>query len=75
VHLIREAVEETRCVELVSALRQAADRTAMIAALVIVPACSASARTTSAEGDPSLGGTRAAQGEFPWMVRLSMASR
>ncbi|MDX6248956.1 MAG: hypothetical protein QOF10_2316 [Kribbellaceae bacterium] len=48
---------------------------AMTAALVIVPAHSASARTTSAQGDPSprvVGGTRAAQGEFPWMVRLSM---
>jgi hypothetical protein len=49
----------------------------MTPALVIVPACSASARTTSAQGGPSLrvvGGTRAVPGEFPWMVRLSMAS-
>ncbi|WP_049797506.1 trypsin-like serine protease [Kribbella flavida] len=47
----------------------------MTAALVIVPAHSASASATSAHGEPGprvVGGTRAAQGEFPWMVRLSM---
>ena len=58
-----------------SILLRSAGMCAMTAALVIVPAHSASARTTSAQGDPSprvVGGTRAAQGEFPWMVRLSM---
>ncbi len=48
---------------------------AMTAALVIVPAHSASAAPTSAQDEPGprvVGGTRALQGEFPWMVRLSM---
>jgi len=57
------------------ALLRAMGAAAMTAALAVVPANTASARTSSAQADPSpnvVGGTRAAQGEFPWMVRLSM---
>ncbi|MFC0624232.1 trypsin-like serine protease [Kribbella deserti] len=60
-----------RCLQLL----KAAGTVLMTAALVVVPAHTASAQNTSAQDDPGptvVGGTRAAQGEFPWMVRLSM---
>ncbi|GGT23671.1 S1 family peptidase [Streptomyces purpureus] len=41
-------------------------------AAVILAAVSLQPSTASAAQAPVVGGTRAAQGEFPWMVRLSM---
>lgn len=42
------------------------------AAAVVLAAVSLQPTTASAAPAPVVGGTRAAQGEFPWMVRLSM---
>ncbi|MFF5972664.1 S1 family peptidase [Streptomyces sp. NPDC012769] len=42
------------------------------AGAVVLAAVSLQPTTASAAPSPVVGGTRAAQGEFPWMVRLSM---
>lgn len=52
---------------LVSALQKLA-----AAGAVVLAAVSLQPTTASAAPAPVVGGTRAAQGEFPWMVRLSM---
>ncbi|MFJ3901920.1 S1 family peptidase [Streptomyces sp. NPDC090025] len=52
---------------LVRALQQLA-----AAGAVVLAAVSLQPTTASAAPAPVVGGTRAAQGEFPWMVRLSM---
>lgn len=52
---------------LVRALQRAAAASAVVLAAVSLQPTSASAAPA-----PVVGGTRAAQGEFPWMVRLSM---
>ncbi|MFG2296842.1 serine protease [Streptomyces sp. NPDC048603] len=57
-----------------SHLKRALKRTAAAGAVVLAAASlqTLSAPTANAAPAPVVGGTRAAQGEFPWMVRLSM---
>ncbi|MCX5383055.1 trypsin-like serine protease [Streptomyces sp. NBC_00083] len=61
--------------KIMRALRRCLAVTAVLAAAVTLPATDAFASpapAASASPQPVVGGTRAAQGEFPFMVRLSM---
>ncbi|MFF3766739.1 serine protease [Streptomyces sp. NPDC001922] len=44
----------------------------VLAAFTLQPGTAEARPATGTAGPPVVGGTRAAQGEFPWMVRLSM---